>query len=302
MARVFWAARQSAEASDKASWIVESLASQRSKYTRAVKMIDVGENAADREAAILDQVHTRAYIESMRAESLSGVSGDRSSCSLALSNVRALCMAAAEVSCGSGLGTSAQIVGSLAGGMHHATASAACHGHLFNGLAVAAALPNLDTPVLVLDLDGTCGGGTASMIRDMPHVRQLDIAVSELDSYADTPNACLRVVSESSRYLEVLRTSLSSLESLDPRGWRCIYSAGIDGSEHAERGLAGMTAAVLAERDRIVFEWCLRMGMRTAYALGCGDVSPAMPREAVVALHRQTIEVAVAVMREQSRN
>lgn len=302
MAKVFWAAKEATAAGDKAAWIAGSLASHRTKFSRAVRTFDVGDGRNDgRDLRLVSLVHSPAYIQSLQAEGLPGAAGNaRFSSPLAASSVSAVVAAAVEVGTRGG-GTSSQIVGSLSGGMHHATLTTSRYGHIFNGLAVAATLPGHDRPVLLLDLDGSCGGGTASLISNLPDIRQLDIAVNDLDAYADTPNATLHVVSRAEQYVEVLREALRSLESLNPQGWLCIYSAGIDGWEHAERGLARMTAAILAERDRIVFEWCCGMGISTAYALGGGGPSAAMPMETVVALHRQTIETAVAVMRGHNK-
>jgi len=186
--------------------------------------------------------------------------------------------------------------------MHHARRDSGRDGHVFNGLAaVARELAGNAAlscgPVLVLDLDGSCGGGTASMIAGMPQVRMVDIAVNRVDAYESTPNATLRIVSDASQYMDTLRESLETLDVAKETLPVCIYSAGVDGFEGMANGLPGMTAELLAERDRLVFDWCTRVGIRTAYTLGCGDVSDAVPAEALVALHRQTIEAAAAASR-----
>jgi len=146
--------------------------------------------------------------------------------------------------------------------------------------------------VLIIDADGDCGGGTAELITGNPRVRQVDIAVNAYDAYSNTDNTSLYVVSRAAEYLSTLKQALADVRITKDSMPLCLYSAGVDGHEEAERGLPGMTADVLVERDRIVFEWCRRAGLRLAYTLGSGAVSGTMTRERLVSLHRNTVEAA----------
>jgi acetoin utilization deacetylase AcuC-like enzyme len=296
---------------DKREWIVQSLEANRTRYSRAVKVFDVWSagNASDRDASeVLELAHSAEYIRAIEtgqpralAES-NGRPWDESLFSQAFGSVWSLAAAAMEV-CGSRAdGSSGRIVGAIGGGMHHAQRSLGQGGCTFNGLAIAAALAlSRDSSfrmerqaVLLLDMDGGCGGGTAGLIADTKRVRQLDVAVNERDAYDSTTNATLHVVTKASDYLTTLQTCLDGLDVAKESSPLCIYSAGVDGFEGAAGGLAGITAEVLAERDRLVFEWCRRVNIRTVYTLGSGDVSDGLSRDTIVALHRQTIEAAVA--------
>ncbi len=312
MPQVVWAGAQPTAATDKSAWIVESMAAQRNRYSKAVKVVDpfdVWPWPFDPWEP-LQRTHSPEYVEAVRQEQSRGLSAEASLPALAVASAHALRTAVFRVTDRYRFGSCRQIVGSLGDGMHHARVSEARHGHTFNGLALAASQPGPDglpgdpveNPVVILDLDGSCGGGTASLIAGMSGVRQVDIAVNSLDEYDNTPNASLRVVADASDYLDLLRETLDRLEPRVNQSTLCIYSAGIDGFEKAERGLRGMTADLLKQRDRMVFEWCLRVGVPTAYTIGGGTASEAMPRQVVVDLHRQTIETAVAVMREHGRS
>ncbi len=57
--------------------------------------------------------------------------------------------------------------------------------HLENSLVIAAkkTMEAGTTSVMILDLDAHCGGGTASLIRGIPGIRQMDVSVTGFDCY-----------------------------------------------------------------------------------------------------------------------
>jgi acetoin utilization deacetylase AcuC-like enzyme len=327
MPRLFLAPKPTDAADDKCEWIVDSLAAHRTRYSRAVKVLDVDEEQAktrrslfatgqvppqwpDLRELVLGEVHSGDYVhaalgtEQPTSGASQQVSRGQSSAARSWGYVKSLRWAARDVSDGiqGSRGSANRIAGALGGGMHHARRDSGWEDHVFNGLAaVAHELAGNAAlgcgPILILDLDGSCGGGTASMIAGMPHVRMVDIAVNRVDAYESSPNTTLRIVVKASHYLDTVRESLEALDVAKETLPVCIYSGGVDGFEGMSNGLPGMTADLLAERDRLVFDWCTRVGIRTAYTLGCGDVSDAVPAEALVALHRQTIEAAAAASR-----
>jgi acetoin utilization deacetylase AcuC-like enzyme len=297
-----------ASAVDKCDWIVESLKERRTKASQRVKVFEeqfmfpctaltLGEN-------ILGAVHDLAYVravESGEPRSLVESLGQPwSGCVFhrAVEYAYTLRRAVGEVDGTQRDGSSIRIVGSLGGSMHHARRACARFGSTFNGLVAAAqslfsnGKAAGERAVLILDLDGSCGGGTAEMIAGMNRVRLIDIAVNDRDAYANTENASLQIVASAGEYLDRLRSALHSLDVAKEQNPVCIYSAGVDGFEGMDGGLGGMTAEVLAERDRMVFAWCRSVGLRTAYTLGGGEECGGCPRETLVALHRQTIEAA----------
>jgi acetoin utilization deacetylase AcuC-like enzyme len=144
---------------------------------------------------------------------------------------------------------------------------------------------------LILDLDAHCGGGTASLIADQPRIWQVDVSVSSFDRYKPTDRMRLDIVSQPGEYLPTISRQLAALDSAGVAFTLCIYNAGMDPHEDCSTGgLAGITAGVLAERERIVFEWCRRRNLPIAFVLAGGYVSLRLDQDALVKLHRLTLE------------
>ena len=186
---------------------------------------------------------------------------------------------------------SGSITGSLSSGLHHARAEAGSGYCTFNGLAIAAIRARLAgaARVLILDLDAHCGGGTASIIAGREGIEQVDVSVNGFDRYRPTLNA-KQVMASADDYLEVVRGELDAI--VDPAGVSVmIYNAGMDPHENAG-GVAGITSAMLEEREQMVFEWASRHGIPTAFVLAGGYRMGSDSMDEVVALHRLTIETA----------
>ena len=187
------------------------------------------------------------------------------------------------------------IAGSLSSGLHHAKAG---HGDgfcTFNGLALAAvkALAAGARRVAILDLDAHCGGGTYSLIARQPGVCQADVSVSPFDSYRPEPPHSLALVDDAREYLSAVATALERMG--DQRCDLCLYNAGMDPFEGCDiGGLQGITRGTLAERERMVFARCRRRGIPIAFVVAGGYAGPRLPRAELVALHRLTLEQAVA--------
>jgi acetoin utilization deacetylase AcuC-like enzyme len=294
---------QSTEAG-KSRWLVDSLQRNRTRASRRIKIEGVRLNPT---GPLLDEclagVHSRGYIAAVWG-------AGQSDCEVPLPSRRflegagslwALYMAADVVGSARAGGSSSRIVGSLGGNVHHARKSSSDEGMPFNSLAAVASLITThdvvvaSTPVsgvLIIDADGDCGGGTAELIAGNPHVQQVDIAVDDYDAYSDTSNASLYVVSQARDYLPTFEQALEAVKIVPGSEPICLYSAGVNGYEKASRGLPGITAEILRERDRLVFNWCRRVGVRVAYTLGSGSLSDNVTSETLVALHRQTVEAA----------
>ena len=183
--------------------------------------------------------------------------------------------------------------GSLSSGLHHAKSTSGNGYCTINGLAIAAivALRNGAKRVLILDLDAHCGGGTASIIEGIAGIEQVDVSVSSFDRYENTDNATL-VMSSGETYLGDVSDALAAI--VDPAQIDVvIYNAGMD-PHHQAGGVQGITTAVLAERERMVFEWAGRHGLPVAWTLAGGYQGPSLGMDGVVDLHRLTIEAAMA--------
>lgn len=190
------------------------------------------------------------------------------------------------------------VAGSLSSGLHHARRARGAGFCTFNGLVIAAqeALATGARSVLILDLDAHCGGGTASLIRDEPRIWQIDVAVDGFDSYPGSERAWLHLVEDSTHYLPTIQRLL---QEADRRGLEfdlCLYNAGMDPCQDCPTGgLTGITRAMLAEREQLVFAWCGRRRLPVAFVLAGGYVGPRLDERGLVDLHRRTLSAAAAL-------
>ncbi len=188
------------------------------------------------------------------------------------------------------------ITGTLSSGQHHAYAGRGAGFCTFNGIALSAfnAIEEGARSVLIIDLDAHCASGTHAMIAGTECIRQLDIAVNAFDSYTQCEPNIFDFIESADDYLPALRTHLAALDTTAVD--LCIYYAGMDPFEDCHiGGLAGMTFELLAERERIVFDWCRQRQLPVAFALGGGYINRDFPREQLVALHRLTLSSATSI-------
>lgn len=280
-------AAMSFETTRKARWIADSLAAD------PIPGLRLTPNAPLR-VADLERVHAPAYVAAVRtgvpralAES-QGFSWDPQLWSMVLaSNGGAVAAALAALRSGR--------AGALASGLHHARRAHGAGFCTFNGLAIAA-LRALDAgarKVLVLDLDAHCGGGTHELVGGNDAIHSLDIAVDRFDSYAPAPGNSLDHVERAADYLPTLQARLAALakQPFD----LCLYNAGMDPHEHSPvGGLSGIDEALLAQRERTVFEWCRARKLPVAFVLAGGYIGPKLGQDGLVALHRLTLAAAAA--------
>jgi acetoin utilization deacetylase AcuC-like enzyme len=200
------------------------------------------------------------------------------------------------------------LAGSLSSGLHHARRGYGAGFCTFNGLVIAAreALAAGAESILILDLDAHCGGGTASLIALEPRIWQTDVSVDSFDYYgrgsrrddgttSDTGDSrvTLRFVTDSSRYLAGIEQGLEETGQVGPGFDLCLYNAGMDPFEGCSTGgLAGITAEILAARERLVFAWLQAQGIPTAFVLAGGYIGWGLDAEGLVDLHRLTLPAA----------
>ena len=196
-----------------------------------------------------------------------------------------------------GAGTNA---GSLSSGLHHAHRDSGGGFCTFNGLALAVdALRQKGAErILIVDVDAHMGGGTTCLVRDVPGVVHIDVAVSSgVDVYpTPEPPDALRIVRHADDYLPTLERTLNALDhhTFDV----CLYNAGMDPHEDCGTGgLDGITTETLRTRERWFFEWAARRRLPVAFVLAGGYQSARLSEEELVGLHRLTIEAAVAAAR-----
>lgn len=187
------------------------------------------------------------------------------------------------------------VAGSLSSGLHHAGYGSGAGFCTFNGLVIAAkaALAAGAVSVLILDLDAHCGGGTAALIADEPRLRQIDVSVNDYDSYADSEQSRLVMVTTGTQYLPAVRRALDEADRRGKTFDLCLYNAGMDPIEAcSEGGQPGITRDTLAERERLVFEWCRNRRLPVAFALAGGYVGSHLDECGLVDLHRLTLSTA----------
>ncbi|MGH8863640.1 MAG: hypothetical protein ACREVZ_03185 [Burkholderiales bacterium] len=188
------------------------------------------------------------------------------------------------------------VAGTLSGGLHHARYAHGAGFCTFNGLVIAAksALAAGAKSILILDLDAHCGGGTASLIADEPRIRQLDVSVDSYDAYPDSEQARLVMVKNSSEYLPTVRRLLDEVCHQASSFDLVLYNAGMDPSELcAIGGLAGITQEILAERERMVFEWSCNRRLPIAFVMAGGYVGLDLDERGLANLHRLTLSAAL---------
>jgi acetoin utilization deacetylase AcuC-like enzyme len=274
----------------KAKWIADSLSA---KPIRGIELVEPTPLPEERAA----DVHTPGYVYAIRtgqpvdlAQS-QGFPWDAKLLPMALAasgSVVAAALAALE---------DGGVAGALANGFHHARADLGAGFCTFNGLVIAAreALEAGAKSILILDFDAHCGGGTASLIEDDPRIWQVDVSVSEYDSYTGSEHLRLDLVTDPGEYVPTITRRLNELDSEGIDFDLCIYNAGMDPHEDCWiGGLSGITSETLAEREKLVFAWCKRRALPVAFVPAGGYTSSELDEAALVGLHRLTLEQGTA--------
>ncbi len=270
----------------KAEWVATSLG------TRPIAGVELREpHPASVQALAL--IHDQAYIDAVRTGEPAGLaessnfSWDPGIFGAVTASTGGVLEAAREAWRTNG------VAGSLSSGLHHARRASGQGYCTFNGLALAAldGLAQGMRGVQIIDLDAHCGGGTADILRKTWRVAALDIATSAYDQYDAPAGWTLDVIEGADDYLPTLRRRLDALNPEDIH--LVIYNAGMDSFEKCSTGgLRGITAEVLAERERVVFDWCHEAEVAVAFVLAGGYVNSRFPKEELVNLHRLTIAAA----------
>ncbi len=287
--RVFFSADYVSAAHDwpttrKSGWIAESL------RDRPIPRIELAAPIS-LSAAEIGTGHCPDYVEAVRtgeprelAES-QGFSWDRGIwTSVTASNGGAVAAARAALSAG--------IAGSLSSGLHHAKHDRGDGFCTFNGLVLAAraALADGAETVMILDLDAHCGGGTNSLIADDARIVQTDVSVDSYDFYSPAADCTLDMITEANEYLPMIERRLAERAAKAPS--LCIYNAGMDPDQRCGTGgLPGITAQILAMRERLVFDWCTSLRVPVAYVLA-GGYADGLTKGELVDLHRLTLQNA----------
>ena len=181
--------------------------------------------------------------------------------------------------------------GSLSSGLHHAKFGKA-EGYCFvNGLALVAqrAISKHEVnKVAVLDTDAHCGGGTFELVGENEQVLLADVSCNSYDSWQPSSDRhYLEIVHNASEYLDAVTRALDHLEGVDA----IIYNAGMDPFEDCDTGgMRGITREILAERERLVAQWCEDTQTPAMFVLAGGYGGRNLDLDGVARLHLPTIK------------
>ncbi|MFN8457454.1 MAG: histone deacetylase [Anaerolineae bacterium] len=183
----------------------------------------------------------------------------------------------------------------LAGGTHHAFSDAGQGFCVFNDSAIAARTMQAEGRVkriIIIDCDVHQGNGTASILADDPTIFTFSIhgaknfpfhkEKSDLDIELEDGTGDLT-------YLAALEQGLQQAIT-QAEAELVIYLAGADPFVEDRFGRLALSKAGLAERDRLVFDYCQAEGLPVALAMAGGY---ALQVEDIVDIHFQTIREAV---------
>jgi acetoin utilization deacetylase AcuC-like enzyme len=241
----------------------------------------------------LERIHDPAYVEAVRTgrdlslASSDGFDWDEGIWTMATAMAGGMVQATREA-------LKKGVAGTLSTGMHHAEYHFGKGFCTFNALVLAAriALDEGAPEVLILDFDAHHGGGTHQLIFGQERISHIDLAVSNYDHYVCKQN-CTVFYLQGRTYLETVAAALAAA----PKAGLVLYNAGMDPYQGCPvGGIPEVTLEVLAERERMVFEWASQNHLPIAFAIAGGYCSQPLPGpiSELVKLHRLTLAAAAA--------
>lgn len=188
------------------------------------------------------------------------------------------------------LALEAGIACNTAGGSHHARASQGAGFCTFNDVAVAIRVLMRDGAIgtaLVVDCDVHQGDGTADIFEGDATVTTLSLHAARnypVRKRGSTIDLALDDDLEDTAYLEALTSVLPALiERTHPD--IVFYNAGVDPHRDDRLGRLALSDAGLAERDRLVIEEAVRLGIPLVGVIGGGygaDINAIARRHALL--------------------
>ena len=170
------------------------------------------------------------------------------------------------------------VSGQLAGGTHHAHRDFGAGFCVFNDLAVTALALLAEGAVeriAVLDLDVHQGDGNAAILAEEPNVLVVSLHGAKNFPFRKVPSDLdvdLADGTEDAAYHEALLDVLPAVAAFRPD--LLLYLSGADPLRQGRLGRLALTFEGLAERDRLVFEFCRRRGVPVSIAIGGGYAEP----------------------------
>jgi acetoin utilization deacetylase AcuC-like enzyme len=187
--------------------------------------------------------------------------------------------------------------GTLAGGTHHAFHDFGAGYCIFNDIVIAIRTFQAECRIrsaAVVDLDVHQGDGTAAMLAHDSSVLTISLHGENNFPFRKQSSGIDVALADGAgdhEYVAALAGVLPALESARPD--IVFYQAGVDPLAEDRLGRLRLTSAGLAERDRMVFSACRRLGIPVVVTLGGGYAEPI---EKTVEAHARTYCLAVDLL------
>jgi len=190
------------------------------------------------------------------------------------------------------------VSGTLSSGLHHARSDGGVGFCTFNGVALAAhrAIDQGAQNVLIVDFDAHGGGGTYSIISNMPqNVVHLDLVVSPFDLYRVVNDRdILDVVDERLYDSSVSHMLEQAQKKHDETNFDImIYNAGMDPVND------GISASSLSRREELVASFIQNNNIPSIFTLAGGYKWGGFTMDDIASFHMMTVE-AFAKVESQS--
>ncbi len=186
----------------------------------------------------------------------------------------------------------------ISAGFHHARRNTGAGFCTLNGLALAAHIARTQgvRHIIILDVDAHNGGGTYRMVHQWPEICHVDIATSPYDSYdAEDPHRSYAVATAAD-YLDTIQTALTRVEATLAPGDLLIYNAGMDSHELCRMGsLAGITSALLTQRETLVATWARQHKLRMVACLAGGYADELFTTDELYGLHCMSVKTFLQI-------
>ena len=188
------------------------------------------------------------------------------------------------------------LAGNMAGGTHHAHRDFGSGYCVFNDLAVCALLAVKEfgfRRVAILDLDVHQGDGTATILADEPTALTISVHCAENFPFrkaVSDHDLAVPAGTEDAAYLATVRSAVETAVAFQPD--LLLYQGGVDGLASDALGRLSLTRAGMRQRNRMVFEAVLDLGIPCIVYMGGGYSNPIGPT--VDAFHDLFLDAAWA--------
>ncbi len=187
--------------------------------------------------------------------------------------------------------------GQLAGGTHHAHKGFGSGFCVFNDLAIATQVLRREgraKRIAILDLDVHQGDGNAALLSDDPEAYVASVHGRRNFPFLKVPSdldIALEDGAEDADYLDAVAKAIAAVEVFRPD--IVFFISGVDPLREDRLGRLAVTAAGLAQRDRLVAGSCSRTGVPMSIVIGGGYAEPI---ELSVDAYAQTFSIARSVL------